>query len=212
MNIEQALEGVERLIKYAGFTETYYLGEEVYESLPSLEYLYEFAKTIRTVPTTHDSAAESREWDIVFQERKDSRDAVEKALLEGGERTQNGCFRWKGGHQKPGYGLIKVGYKWELVHRVAHEIWIGPIPEGLEIDHVKARGCEFRDCYEPAHLEAVTHQENILRAVRKTHCPAGHPYSGDNLYIRPRGHYKCRACNRIKEAQRKKDIQKVTNG
>lgn len=78
--------------------------------------------------------------------------------------VDGGCRRWTGAHEHKGYGHISVGPRLRPVHVVAYEIWIGPIPDGHEIDHVYASGCRYRDCFEPAHLEAVTHAENIRRA------------------------------------------------
>lgn len=79
-----------------------------------------------------------------------------------------------------GHGMIYEGYKdgksrYQQVYRVMYENMVGPIPDGLELDHL----CEVPQCINPAHLEPVTHQENILRHYRRqTHCRNGHPYSG----------------------------------
>lgn len=115
------------------------------------------------------------------------------------------CRRWLGAHDRKGYGKIGNGHGWEFVHRVAFEDAYGPIPNGLQIDHVRARGCRFRDCWEITHLEAVTPAENLSRgdgpsATRayyqaQTHCKHGHPLSGGNLYrfVNRRGD-ECRGC------------------
>ncbi|MGV9482293.1 HNH endonuclease signature motif containing protein [Gordonia aichiensis] len=81
-------------------------------------------------------------------------------------------------------------------HRVAYTEWKGPIPEGLEIDHVAANGCRNRDCINPLHLEAVTHRENVLRMTGLiTHCPAGHPYTPENTKLAGSRRFRnCRAC------------------
>ncbi len=88
-----------------------------------------------------------------------------------------------------------------LAHRFAYELTVGPIPKGLTIDHVRERGCILELCCNPAHLEPVTLQENLLRGgtfqaanAAKTHCPRGHPYAGGNLYVRPDGSRRCRTC------------------
>lgn len=87
-----------------------------------------------------------------------------------------------------------------LAHRFAYEDIVGPILEGLTIDHL----CRVRHCVNPAHLEPVTHLENVRRGngglnqLAKTHCPKGHPYDEENTYrlpSRPSGRY-CRACRR----------------
>lgn len=116
------------------------------------------------------------------------------------------CWLWKLSTGSHGYG--QVGW-WEggksvmrLAHRVAYEITNGPIPEGLEIDHVKARGCASRRCVNPAHLEPVTHGENVSRSglngaaaanAAKVRCPRGHAY--DATRDRKRGRERvCLTC------------------
>jgi hypothetical protein len=84
------------------------------------------------------------------------------------------CWRWEGSHCREGYGRIITGSRTDGsrrlrgVHQVAYEHFIGPIPEGYEIDHVWERGCRYRDCWNPEHLEAVTHRQNMRRLT-----PAG---------------------------------------
>lgn len=76
-------------------------------------------------------------------------------------------------------------------HRMAYKLMVGPIPEGLHLDHL----CKVRLCCNPAHLEPVTQAENNRRAyASKTHCPHGHPYDEANTYIDTRGHRNCRTC------------------
>jgi hypothetical protein len=105
--------------------------------------------------------------------------------------------------QKPdrlGYVRVSTNGRMRYAHRLAYEGVRGPIPAGLEIDHL----CRNRACREVVHLEAVTHLENVRRGRARfngaherarTHCPKGHPYSGDNLFIRCGKRY-CRACSR----------------
>jgi hypothetical protein len=128
-------------------------------------------------------------------------------LLARSERSAEGCLRWTGAHTPKGYGHIVVDGRKRPVHVVAHEVWIGPVPEGYDVDHVYANGCRHRDCIEPTHLEAVTHLENTLRRTRLiTHCPKGHEYTPDNIkWAHPgkNGLNRFRRCKRCVNEKRK---------
>lgn len=104
------------------------------------------------------------------------------------------CWEWQGARSH-GYGEITLNGKKCKAHRVAYELMVGPIPEGLVLDHL----CRNHPCVNPSHLEAVTHLENVRRGDSgkkdriKTHCPQGHRYWGKNL-IRYQGRRYCRVC------------------
>jgi len=108
------------------------------------------------------------------------------------------CWEWRGTKSPTtGYGQFKSdgrrGAKLSSPHRFAYEYFIGPIPDGYEVDHL----CQVRHCCNPLHLEAVTVQENRKRRdALKTHCKYGHELSGDNLLNSKSGIRKCRLCNR----------------
>ena len=120
------------------------------------------------------------------------------------------CWPLGGSLNRDGYA--RFGNRAECpelyAHRVVwHEVF-GPIPAGLEVDHL----CFRRDCVNPLHLRVCSVAEN--RAARrppasyKTHCPKGHPYAGKNLYVNPRNRTRhCREC--IRQATRRWYDRKV---
>lgn len=108
-----------------------------------------------------------------------------------------GCWLWTAATGNGGYGLWSPpkasGQKMGVAHRFSYMTTVGPIPDGLELDHL----CRVRNCVRPDHLEPVTHAENMRRyAEATTHCASGHLYDAANTLIDPRGYKRCRACNR----------------
>lgn len=125
-------------------------------------------------------------------------DAVaEKLMLN--HRIEGGCWRWTGAHISTGYGQLDVGGKRKGVHRLAYTAFVGPIPEGMDIDHA----CNVRDCINPEHLRPMSHRDNILRSAGppglnawKTHCKRGHEFTPENTRIPRPGHRECWTCRR----------------
>lgn len=108
------------------------------------------------------------------------------------------CWLWIGPLRANGYGM----YNHRPAHRVTYELLVGPIPDGLHIDHL----CRVRHCVNPDHLEPVTQAENNRRAgAAKTHCPRDHEYTPENTYNK-NGSRMCRTCHRdrSREAYRRK--------
>lgn len=109
------------------------------------------------------------------------------------------CWEWLASKDRLGYGQFcheGVNFK---AHRLVYSMVVGDIPDGLVLDHT----CRNHGCVNPSHLDPVTQAENIRRGQTgkinnhhraKTHCPQGHSYSGDNLYVSPKGDRRCRAC------------------
>ncbi|MGY8831955.1 MAG: HNH endonuclease signature motif containing protein [Pseudomonadales bacterium] len=98
-----------------------------------------------------------------------------------------------------------------LAHRWAHERFIGPIPDGMEVDHLCANTC----CVNPAHLEAVTSEENRRRALevfvpRSTleRCANGHPWRIESTYINSKGRRTCKVCRAASEAARRERLKR----
>lgn len=115
------------------------------------------------------------------------------------------CLRWTGAHTPKGYGQIRVGGTARPVHVLAHELWVGPVEQGLEVDHVLERGCVNRDCIERTHLEAITHAENIRRrAYGKIHCANGHEYTDENTKTKNRNGETYRVCKICYNASRRR--------
>lgn len=123
----------------------------------------------------------------------------------------NGCWMWTGQGNSDGYGMFQPGpgQQRQMTHRWAYEAYVGPIPDGMQVDHKchtddsacpGGRDCPHRRCCNPAHLEAVTASENTKRQRHagrlRTECPQGHPYSGANLILGKDGKRRCRECDR----------------
>jgi hypothetical protein len=118
----------------------------------------------------------------------------------------NGCREWAGGKAN-GYGVININHKMTGTHRLAWTLVNGPIPDGLQVLH----HCDNPPCcqtnptegYPEGHLFLGTRSDNMTDMMAKgrgpgqdaTHCPRGHPYAGQNLYVTPQGWRRCRTCN-----------------
>lgn len=106
--------------------------------------------------------------------------------------SDSDCWEWTGVLSHNGYGLVTVERRMRQVHRFVYELLSGPIPEGLQLDHL----CRVRHCCNPEHLEPVTGAENIRRGVEaRTHCKQGHLYDEANTYMRNDGARRCRKCH-----------------
>lgn len=127
----------------------------------------------------------------------------------------NGCWEWTAYILPGGYGMFGVSAEdVRLAHRASYEFHIGPIPDGLDLDHkchdpkicAGGKTCPHRRCVNPDHLKPEPRKVNCspersssnqiaARAaiLAKTHCPSGHPYDSSNTRIY-RGKRYCRVC------------------
>lgn len=136
----------------------------------------------------------------------------------------NGCWWWMNGFgQVPaGYGLITIDGAQLRAHRVVYEIYIGPIPDGLVLDHTchdpktcdGGKTCPHRRCVNPAHLEPITREENVRRGCgpqswyeqrrSMTHCKRGHEYTPETMKVYD-GCRQCFLCQNERRRQRKEE-------
>lgn len=151
---------------------------------------------------------------------------VKDRLMAKVKVDESGCWLWQGHLNNTGYAWFNAYGKPQLGHRVAYELFVGAIPEGLSLDHL----CRVTRCVNPEHLEPVTHAENMRRGNSKFNkvwpktiaaslaarearsaiqCPNGHPREG-NTNITKEGWRQCRICLKanIEKAKAKKRAMK----
>lgn len=122
-----------------------------------------------------------------------TREFFERHILKG-----DGCWLWTGALNNKGYGQWGQNGRTRSAHRVAYEFFVGPIPEGLTIDHL----CRVRRCVRPDHLEPVTSAENTRRA-KGDECPKGHPYTPENTkHRKDNGRRICVTCQKATAQKR----------
>ncbi len=118
------------------------------------------------------------------------------------------CWEWTGS-LRDGYGRFKINGVYYQAHRVMYKDTYGPIPKGLQLDHL----CRTRNCVHPLHLEIVAQQTNILQGIspianqaRQTHCLNGHELKGDNLYYSPKRPTirQCKPCTIARSAEQRR--------
>ena len=117
-------------------------------------------------------------------------------------------WMWTGAKAGKGYGRLSMptprGWLTRAAHRIAYELFVGPIPDGLTLDHL----CRVPLCVNPAHLEPTTMRENILRGdsptaknARKATCDQGHSLRVRRAYPNTR---MCRTCANVKQNERRR--------
>jgi hypothetical protein len=117
------------------------------------------------------------------------------------EIGEAGCWLWTAALDSNGYSkLATTDGKWDRAHRISYRLFVGPVPDGMEIDHV----CRVRRCVNPEHLEAVLPAQNKLRGLglparnaRKRRCVRGHLFTPENTYVRKDGGRTCLTCKRV---------------
>lgn len=118
-------------------------------------------------------------------------------------RGADECWPWTGSLNPNGYGtFFPKTRKPEGAHRFAYRLVVGEPPSGTELDHL----CRNPSCVNPAHLDPVTHRENVLRGVSpaavyaaSAACIAKHDLTPENTYVRPNGSRHCRECKRRRD-------------
>lgn len=121
------------------------------------------------------------------------------------------CWLWMAARDTRGYGNFYFEAHYCKAHRVAHVLEVGPIPDGLVIDHL----CRNPSCVNPAHLRAVTQSVNVQSGLlgQRTHCPRGHEYTPGNTRYgsgRTRNCRSCRICLNERARRERRDQREVS--
>jgi hypothetical protein len=125
------------------------------------------------------------------------------------QKSPANCWLWTRCVGPQGYGIFTIQRHQNIrAHVFAYQEFFGPVPEGYGIHHK----CQNKLCVNPKHLELLTKSEHtkihwtkspgLLGAAAqraKTHCPHGHPYNNENLYIRKTGSRTCRICQKLSD-------------
>lgn len=125
----------------------------------------------------------------------------------------DGCWEWMAAKTR-GYGRFYMRGQMPGAHRVSYQMFVGPIPDGLTLDHL----CRNPGCVRFDHLEPVSNRENVLRGegtsarhARQTHCKRGHKFDAANTYVH-RGKRYCRTCQRIRFGREPSDVNTDREG
>lgn len=123
------------------------------------------------------------------------------------------CWLWNGTLSGDGYGRINIGGKLYGVHRVSAALYLGLNLEDNTIHSLHYHHCPNRNCWNPEHLHLGTNEQNHAERLPKTHCPKGHEYIAENIYINPKLKMECKICrldrNRVYKQKLREKRQKT---
>lgn len=118
-------------------------------------------------------------------------------LLSGMEVNASGCMLWTRADSGNGYGRMSINGKNRGTHLISYEIFVGPIPNNMLLDHT----CRNRACFNPYHLHPRTSRDNTLLGIgpsamnaRKTECVRGHDLNGPDAKVVTRKGRRTRVC------------------
>lgn len=133
--------------------------------------------------------------------------------------TGDGCWMWTASTERQGYGHVNIAGRTVGAHRYVYEALVGPIPPGMDLDHICHNEdetcdggwtCPHRRYVRPDHLEPTDQGTNLRRGkglaatkAAQTHCIHGHAFDEQNTKVRANGTRSCRMCHAQREARRR---------